>query len=586
MTIKRFRQLDSRCPGHPEYRRTPGVETTTGPLGQGCGNSVGMAMAGRWLADTFNRDGFTLFDYDVYAFCGDGDMMEGVASEAASLAGHLKLAKLCWIYDNNHITIDGKTAISFTEDIATRFRGLGWNVLHVTDANDTQSFARALDGFHRTADRPTFIILDSHIAFGAPHKQDTSAAHGEPLGVDEVRLTKRVYCWPEDAKFLVPDGVQDHFHAGIGERGARLSAQWAESRDRYRRKFPELSAELDRIESHTAPDGWDADLPAFAPDPKGMATRESSSKVLNAIAPHYPWLIGGAADLATSTKTTLKDAGEFETAKPFGRNLHFGVREHAMGAALNGLALCGLRPFGSTFLIFSDYMKPSIRLAALMRLPIIYIFTHDSIGLGEDGPTHQSIEQLAGLRAIPNLIVLRPADANEVTEAWRVIGALKESPVCLVLTRQPLPTLDRDAQAPASGVARGAYVLVDAKGAAPDVILLATGSEVALCLKARELLAAERIGARVVSLPSWLLFEQQDNAYREAVLPAAVSARVAVEAASPLGWERYTGAGGAIVAMRSFGESAPIKDLMRVFGFTPEHVAASAKAQIAKWKAS
>jgi transketolase len=512
--------------------------------------------------------------------------MEGVASEAASLAGHLQLARLCWIYDNNHISIDGKTSIAFTEDVGARFRAYGWNVLHVTDANDTQSFARALDGFRRTSDRPTFIILDSHIAYGSPHKQDTSAAHGEPLGEEEVRLTKRAYGWPEDAKFLIPDGVYEHFHAGIGRRGAQLRGRWIETRDRYRAKFPELSAELDRIDARTLPDGWDGDLPRFAPDPKGMATRESSGKVLNVIALHYPWVIGGAADLATSTKTTLKDAGEFETATPVGRNLHFGVREHAMGAVLSGLALCGLRPFGSTFLIFSDYMKPSIRLAALMRLPIVYIYTHDSIGLGEDGPTHQSIEQLAGLRAIPNLIVLRPADANEVTEAWRVIGALKDSPACLALSRQPLPTFDRAGQAPGSGVRRGAYILADAEGGAPDVILLGTGSEVALCMKARELLATEHIRARVVSLPSWELFEQQDAAYREQVLPSAVAARVAVEAASPLGWERHVGAGGAIVAMRSFGESAPIKDLMQRFGFTPEHVAATAKAQIAKWKAS
>jgi len=579
--IKRFRQLDSKCPGHPEYGHTAGVETTTGPLGQGCGNSVGMAIAQRFLAARYNRPGLTLFDYDVYVFCSDGDMMEGVASEAASLAGHLQLSNLCWIYDNNHITIDGSTNISFTEDIVTRFRGYGWNVMHVTDANDEKSIGEALDTFRRTTDRPTFIILDSHIAYGAPHKQDTSAAHGEPLGEEEVRLTKRVYGWPEDAKFLVPDGVYDRFHDGIGARGKRLHSASQALWDRYRERYPDLAAELDHIEARRPPAGWDADLPGFPPDEKGMATRESSGKVLNAIMAHYPWMIGGAGDLAASTKTTMKGGGDFAPGEPAGRNLNFGIREHAMAAASSGLALCGLRPFGATFLIFSDYMKPAIRLAALMGLPVVYVFTHDSIGLGEDGPTHQPVEQLAGLRAIPDLVVLRPADANEVVEAWRTIVAL-DGPACLVLTRQALPTLDRNRFAPAMGAARGAYVLADATNGPPDVILIATGSEVALCVAAREQLEGDGIRTRIVSMPSWELFERQDREYREQVLPPAITARVAVEAASPLGWERYVGAGGAIVAMRSFGKSAPAKDLMQAFGFTPGHVAEAAKAQVEK----
>jgi transketolase len=583
--IKQFRQLDSRCPGHPEYGHTPGVETTTGPLGQGCGNSVGMAIGGRGLASRFNRPDFTVFDFNVYAFCSDGDLMEGVASEAASLAGHLQLSNLCWIYDNNHITIDGGTGITFTENVAERFRAYRWNTIHVADANDTESIRRALEIFAKTGDRPTLIIVDSHIGYGAPHKQDTSAAHGEPLGEDEVKLAKRAYGWPEDAKFLVPDGVYEHFRLGIGERGQRLHREWQDKFAAYRRRYPELGAEFESLQSHQAPRGWDADLPSFPPDVKGLATRESSGKVLNAIATNYQWLIGGAADLGTSTKTPLKfeTAGDFELGDYAGRNLHFGIREHAMGAVLNGLALEGLRPFGSSFLIFSDYMRPPIRLAALMRLPVIYIYTHDSIGLGEDGPTHQPIEQLIGLRAVPGLITLRPADANEVLEAWRVIVGLNDTPVCLVLSRQPLPTLDRSRYAPASGVARGGYILADAPGGRPDVILVGTGSEVTLCIAAADKLAGENIAARVVSLPSWELFDRQDEAYRESVLPKSVKARVSVEAASTLGWERYVGMDGAMVGMHRFGASAPIKDVMKAFGFTVEDVAEVAKAQIAKW---
>ncbi len=584
--IKAFRQLGSRCPGHPEYGHTTGVEITTGPLGQGCGNSVGMAMAQRWLANYFNRDGLKLFDYDVYVLCSDGDMMEGVASEAASLAGHLCLSNLCWIYDNNHITIDGKTDIAFTEDIATRFRGYRWNVVHVTDANDTAAIERALVDFRRTNDRPTFIIVDSHIAYGAPHKQDTSAAHGEPLGEEEVRLAKRAYGWPADAKFLVPDGVYEHFRNGIGKRGERLSKEWMAVSDRYRRQFPDLGSTLAALEGRAGPAGWDADLPRFEPDAKGLATREASGRVLAAIAEHAPLMIGGNADLAASTKAVVKGSGDFEAGPDVGRNVHFGVREHAMGAVLNGLAVCGLRPFGGTFLIFSDYMKPSIRLAAMMGLPTIYIFTHDSIGLGQDGPTHQPVEQLVGLRAIPGLIVLRPADAGEVVESWKVVMGLTTHPVCLVLTRQAVPTFDRTQLAPASGVSRGAYILADGKDGPPDVILMATGSEVAVCVKARDLLAAAGVRARVVSMPSWELFERQDRAYRDEVLPPPVRARVSVEAASPLGWERYVGAEGAIIGMKGFGASAPAADLMKTFGFTPGDVADLAKAQIAKWKAA
>jgi transketolase len=586
--IKQFRQLDSRCPGHPEYHVTPGVETTTGPLGQGCGNSVGMAIGGRWLASRFNRPDSTIFDFNVYAFCSDGDLMEGVASEAASLAGHLQLSNLCWLYDNNHITIDGGTAISFTENVAARFRAYRWHVTHVADANDTASIAEALAIFRRTSDRPTLIIVDSHIGYGAPHKQDTSAAHGEPLGEEEVKLAKRNYGWPEDAKFLVPDGVYEHFSQGIGARGRRLHREWNEKFAAYGRRYPELAAELHSMQTREPPPQWDADLPAYPADPKGLATRESSGKVLNAIAERYPWLIGGAADLGVSTKTPLKfaTAGDLEADESGGRNLHFGIREHGMGAVLNGLALEGLRAFGSSFLIFSDYMRPPIRLAALMRLPVIYIFTHDSIGLGEDGPTHQPVEQLIGLRAVPGLITLRPADANEVIEAWRVIVGLKDAPVCLVLSRQALPTLDRSRYASASGVARGGYVLADAPGGRPDVILIGTGSEVALCVAAAGMLAKDNIAARVVSLPSWELFDRQDDDYLESVLPKSVKARVSVEAASTCGWERYAGVGGAMLGMHRFGASAPGKDVMKAFGFTTDNIVESAKAQIAKWKKS
>src|SRR5712691_2636488 len=579
--IRHFRQLDSKAPGHPEYHWVSGVETTTGPLGQGVATSVGMSIAEKWLANRYNRPGFEMFNYNIYAVCGDGCLMEGIASEAASLAGHLGLDNLCWIYDNNHITIEGHTRLTFTEDVAARFLAYGWNVLRVGDANDIERIEHALDIFRQTHDRPTFIVLDSHIGYGAPHKQDTAAAHGEPLGEEEVRLAKRSYGWPEDAHFLVPDGVYEQFRRGIGERGQQARQAWNRLFETYRTSYPDLAARLQSIERGDVPDGWDSELPSFPADAKGLATRESGSKVLNAIAKRYPWLIGGAGDLSPSTKTllTFEGAGDFAPGKP-GRNLHFGIREHAMGTILSGLAVSRLRPYGASFLIFSDYMKASIRLAALMRLPVIYVFTHDSIGLGEDGPTHQPIEQLAGLRAIPGLVTIRPADANEVVEAWRVIVGLKHRPACLVLTRQALPTLDRGRHAPAAGLARGGYILSEAAGRKPDVILIATGSEVPLCIAAQDMLKSQGLAVRVVSLPCWELFEEQDESYRDSVLPAAIRARVSVEAASTLGWERYAGPEGAIIGMHTFGASAPAKDLMREFGFTPEKIAAAAKAQV------
>jgi transketolase len=582
--IKLFRQLDSKCPGHPEYHLTSGVETTTGPLGQGCGNSVGMALAGRWLARHFNRPGFTMFDYDVYAICGDGDMMEGVSSEAASFAGHQMLGNLCWIYDSNRITIEGHTDLAFSDDVAARFLAYGWNVQRVGDANNRALLAQSIEIFKKTADVPTLIIVDSHIGYGAPHKQDTSAAHGEPLGEEEIRLAKRSYGWPEDAEFLVPEGVREHFRGGMSRRGRSLRQAWIALFASYRKQHPDLADQIERMQRRELPNAWDADLPFFAADAKGLGTRDSSGKVLNTIAAHHPWLIGGSADLAPSTKTrlTFEDAGDLETDTPAARNLHFGVREHAMGAILNGLALSKVRAFGSGFLIFSDYMKPPIRLAALMELPVIYVFTHDSIGVGEDGPTHQPVEQLVALRSIPGLITLRPADANEVAEAWRVVIALRHQPACLVLSRQPLRTFDRTRYGPTAGVARGAYVLADAPDGRPEVILIGTGSEVALCVDVYEELKQEGVPARVVSMPSWELFEQQNQAYRDDVLPPTVTARVSAEMGSVIGWDRYVGTTGARVGMNTFGSSAPLKDLLTKFGFTPAKVLAAAKEQIAK----
>jgi transketolase len=582
--IKRFRQIGSVTPGHPEHGLTTGVETTTGPLGQGCGNSVGMAIASRWLAARYNRTNFTLFDYNVYAICSDGDMMEGVASEAASLAGHLGLSNLCWIYDNNTVTIEGHTPLAFSEDVATRFRGYHWNALHVSDANDRNQLVQALETFQRTHDRPTLIIVNSIIGYGAPHKQNTAAAHSDALGEEEVRLAKKFYGWPQDVQFLVPEGVYETFHQGVGRRGRAAREAWAALFAAYRREHGEPAAQIAALLSGKMPDGWDVDLPTFPVGEKGMATRDASGKVLNALAERVPWIIGGAADLAPSTKTkfTFDGAGALEPGAPGGRTMHFGVREHAMGGVVNGLALSGLRAFGATFLIFSDYMRPAIRLAALMELPVFHVFTHDSIGVGEDGPTHEPIEQLAGLRAIPHMIVLRPADANEVREAYRIIFGLHNRPVCLALSRQALPVFDRSRYASAQGAARGAYVMAEAPDGHPKVILIGTGSEVALCVEAYERLRREGIAARVVSMPSWELFEQQDEAYRNSVLPPRVKARVTVEAGSPLGWDRYAGRCGTIVAMHSFGASAPIKDVMTKFGFTPDKVTEAAKQQIAR----
>ena len=580
--LKRFRQLGSKCPGHPEYRWTSGVETTTGPLGQGLATSVGMALAAQWMAGHFNRPGFEMFNYDVYALCGDGCMMEGISGEAASLAGHLRLSHLCWVYDNNKITIEGSTALTFTEDVATRFLGYGWNVVRVGDANDLDMVTRAFTTFRNTHDRPTLIIVDSHIAYGAPTKQDSSAAHGEPLGEEEIRLTKRSYGWPEDAKFLVPDGVREHFQAGIGQRGGRLRDTWNALFQKYRLDYPELADHAYRMLRRELPDGWDRDLPSFATSAQGMATRDASGQVLNALARRVPWIVGGSADLAPSCKTRLnfEDAGDLSAENRAGRNLHFGIREHAMAAILNGLSLSKIRPYGSGFLIFSDYARPALRLSALMEIPVIHIFTHDSIGVGEDGPTHQPIEQLASLRAIPGLIILRPADANEVVEAWRVIMQFRHEPVALVLSRQSLPVIDRTRYASAEGVARGAYVLADADNGRPDVLLLATGSEVAICLEAREGLKADGIQARVVSMPSWEVFEYRCRShpeYREEVLPSRVTARVAVEQASTFGWERYVGTSGRIIGMKTFGASAPLKELQKKFGFDPQHVMMAAK---------
>jgi len=582
--IKRFRQLGSKTPGHPESHITTGVETTTGPLGQGVGNSVGIAIAGRWLAATFNRPDFEVFNYNVYAMCSDGDLMEGIGGEAASLAGHLKLSNLCWIYDHNHITLDGPASWSFSEDVATRFIGYEWNVTRVADANDLDMLARAFETFQKTTDRPTLIIVDSHIGYGSPHKQDSNAAHGEPLGEEEVRLTKKFYGWPEDAKFLVPEGVREHFRDGVGKRGHEARTQWAKMFAGYSQKYPELADQLHRMQRRELPDGWDKNLPTFAADEKGVATRESSGKVLNILAQNIPWLNGGSADLATSNKTTLKfeGAGDFEAGSYAGRNLHFGVREHVMGASVNGLVFSDIRAFGATFFNFSDYMRASIRLAALSEIPSIFIFTHDSIGVGEDGPTHQPIEQLASLRAMPNLIVLRPGDANEVVEAWKIIVHLQHEPAVLVLTRQNLPTFDRTKYAPAAGAAKGAYILADAAGGKPEVILIGTGSEVALCVEAYEKLKTEGVQARVVSMPSWEIFEQQDTGYKESVLPSSVKARVSVEMASTFGWERYVGIKGRKVGMHRFGASAPLKDLLKYFGFTVDAVVAEARKAMAE----
>ena len=582
--IKGFRQLDTKCPGHPEYRWTSGVETTTGPLGQGVSTSVGMAIAERWKAGHFNRPGFEMFSHRVYAMCGDGDMMEGISSEAASIAGHLRLSNLCWIYDSNRITIEGNTGLAFSEDVATRFMAYGWNVTRVGDANDLDMLSRAIHVANNTTDRPTLIIIDSHIAYGAPSKQDTSAAHGEPLGEEEIRGTKRNYGWPEDAKFLVPDGVVDHFRQGMLDRGGKAREAWMAKFEEYKAQFPDLASQLYLMERRQLPDDWDKNLPVFPADPKGLASRDSSGKVLNALAQNIPWLMGGAADLAPSTKTrlTFAGAGDFEANDYNGRNMHFGIREHAMGAIMNGMSLSKIRPFGSGFLIFSDYGRAPIRLAALMEIPVIYVFTHDSIGVGEDGPTHQPVEQLPSLRAVPGLITIRPADANEVLEAWKTVMQLRHEPVALIMSRQALPTVDRTKYGSAAGVAKGGYILADAPDGKPTVLLIATGSEVSLCVDAFEKLKAEGIAARVVSLPSWSLFEHQTPEYRESVIPSSVTARVCVEQAVMMGWERYAGTSGALIGMTGFGASAPLKALQQKFGFTADRVYEAAKQQLAK----
>ena len=582
--IKNFRQLGSKTPGHPEYGLTTGVETTTGPLGQGVGNSVGMAIAERWLAEYFNRAGFELFNYNIWAFCGDGDMMEGISSEAASIAGHLRLSNLCWIYDNNHITIEGNTNLAYDENVPARFAAYGWDVQHVLDANDLVALANAYSHALSVKDRPKLIVVDSHIGFGSAHRQDTKEAHGEALGEEEVKLTKRAYGWPDDAKFLVPDGVRENFRDVMGKRGRQLSGQWNALLSKYSAQYPDFAAQLGRMQSRQPADGWDKDLPAFAADAKGLATRDSSGKVLNAIAKNDPWLMGGSADLYPSTKTrlTFDGAGDFEANHYNARNFHFGIREHAMGAIVNGMTLSKIRAYGSTFLIFSDYMKMPIRLSALMEIPAIWIFSHDSIGVGEDGPTHQPIEQLLTLRAVPGLMTLRPADANEVVEAWKIIMKLQKEPVALILTRQAVPTFDRAKYGSAAGVARGAYILADAEGGKPQVILMATGSEVYLCIDAYEKLKVEGIRARVVSMPSWDLFERQGQSYRDEVLPPDVTARVAVEMASTFGWAQYAGAKGRIIGMRTFGASAPLKDLQKKFGFTTEAVLQAARELLGK----
>jgi transketolase len=582
--IKHFRQLGSKAAGHPEYRWTSGVETTTGPLGQGVATSVGMAIASRWMAAHFNRPGFELFDFDVYVLAGDGDLMEGVSYEAASIAGHLRLENLCWIYDNNRVTIDGSTALAFSDDVATRFIGQGWNVTRVGDANDLEMLGRAFETFKREDDRPTLIIVDSHIGYGAPDVQDTAKAHGEPLGEQEVRLAKRSYGWPEDAQFLIPDGVVEHFAAGVGARGRAHRESWEQLFERYRVEHPELGEQVDLMQKRRLPEGWDRDIPEFPPDEQGVPTRKASAEALNAVARNVPWLVGGAADLRDSTSVGLEVEGadDFSSENRAGRYFHFGIREHGMTAVVNGLSLSKLRPYGATYLIFSDYAREPIRLSALMEIPAIWIFTHDSIGVGEDGPTHQPVEQLASLRAMPGLVTIRPGDANETAEAWRVLMRFHHAAVALVLTRQAVRTIDRSRYASAVGLERGAYVLADPEDGEPDLILIGTGSEVELCVDAYEQLTAEGEKVRLVSMPSWELFDQQPLEYREEVLPSSVPARVSVEQASTLGWERFVGTRGAVIGMHTFGASAPLKDVQKKFGFTPEAVVAACRQQLAQ----
>jgi len=577
--IRNFRQLGSRCPGHPESTETSGVETTTGPLGQGIANSVGMAVAAKWYAAQFNQPGFDLFDYDTYAICSDGDLMEGIGGEAASLAGHLQLDNLCWIYDDNHITIEGDTKLAFSENVGQRFQGYGWNVVHVSDANDLEALKAAYQEFKATTGKPTLIIVRSIIAYGAPHAQNTHGAHGAPLGEDEIRLTKEAYDWPSDAKFLVPKEVLEHFREIVGRRGQEAHAQWDAKFTDYQKQHPELAARWTQIQSGELPESWDSHIPTFSADAKGIATRASSGKILCGVGEGVPSFLGGSADLAPSTKTLLgfDGAGEFLPSSYDGRNMHFGIREHAMAACANGMALSGLRPYVATFFVFSDYLRPSMRLSSLMRLPVIYIFTHDSIGVGEDGPTHKPVEHLAAARSIPGLLTFRPGDANEASQMWRTVMPLKNRPVAMVLTRQNLPTLDREKYGDASGLAQGAYVLADTPDGNPDIILIATGSELSLAVEAHERLTAAGVKSRVVSMPCCELFDEQDEAYQQSVLPNNVAARIAVEAGVEQGWRKYLGLRGKFIGMSSFGASAPADELFSKFGITPKAIVSAAQ---------
>jgi len=580
--IMNFRQLHSKCAGHPEFGLAPGVETTTGPLGQGLANSAGMAITEKWLASYFNRPEHEIINYKIFAIAGDGCMMEGVSSEAASLAGHLGLSNLIWIYDNNHITIEGNTALAFSEDVAARFMAYHWNVQRVSDANDLEVLESSIQNARNETERPSLIIVDSHIAYGSPTKQDTHGAHGEPLGEEEIRATKMVYGWDPDKKFYVPDEVKNYREQSL-TKGKKFEEEWNKKFTAYAEAFPDVARQFQMMQNREMPVGWDRSIPTFPADAKGLAGREANNKILNAIAAQIPWLMGGAADLAPSTKTLIKDGGDFQKANHSGRNFHFGIREHAMGSIANGMALSKLRPYVATFLIFSDYQRPAFRLSSLMEQPVIYIFTHDSIGVGEDGPTHQPIEHLASLRAIPHLEVIRPADANELAVMWKHIMQLKDRPVALILTRQALPTFDRTKYASAGGALKGAYVIADCNGQ-PQVILIGTGSEVQLCLGAHEQLMKEGIQTRVVSMPCWSLYERQDPKYWEEVLPGSVRARVAVEAGSTFGWRRYVGRHGEgnVLGMRTYGASAPIKDLLKEFGLTVEGVVQMAKETIEK----
>ena len=572
--IKQFRQWGSKTPGHPEYGLTAGVETTTGPLGQGCGNSVGFAIAQRWLAAQFNKPGHDLFDYRTYVFCGDGDLMEGVSNEAASVAGHLGLSNLIWFYDNNHITIEGSTSLAFSDDVATRFRGWHWNVLNISDVNDLELVDVAIRAAQREAARPTLVIVDTHIGWGSPNRQDTKEAHGEALGVEEVRLTKEAYGWPSDAQFLVPDEVRNYMRKAV-ERGAEREREWDERYTAWSGEFSDLAKQWQLMADRALPEGWGKDIPSFPADAKGVATRESNSKVLNAVAKNVPWLIGGAADLYPSTKTLIKDGGDFERNNYGARNFHFGIREHTMGSIANGMSLSLVRPYTATFLIFSDYMKPPIRLAALMDVPVIFIYTHDSIGLGEDGPTHQPIEQLASLRAMPHLSLWRPCDAAETAVAW-TLALERRGPTALVLTRQAVAQQPRSA-AQLQGIARGGYVLIDCPGN-PEALVIATGSEIGIAAQAVNALNAAGRRVRLVSLPSTDVFDAQDDAYREAVLPRAVTRRLAVEAGATQSWWRYVGQAGKVLGIDRFGASGKAADVFTHFGFTADNIALQVRA--------